>query len=102
MLEKLKYQNNQLFFDNINLNDIAKNFKTPIYVYSKDKIAENYNLYSGNFKNLNIKDYLICYAVKANENLSILKILAGLGSGADTVSAGEIEKAILAGIEAKK
>ena len=102
MLEKLEYKNNQLFFDNINLNDIAKNFKTPVYIYSKDKIVENYNLYNDNFKNLNIKDYLICYAVKANENLSILKILAELGSGADTVSAGEIEKAMLAGIKPEK
>lgn len=102
MLEKLNYKNRQLFFDNINLNDIAKSYRTPIYVYSKNRIIENYKAYEDNFRKYSIKNYNLCYAVKANENLSILKILAELGSGADTVSAHEIEKAIIAGIKPEK
>jgi len=102
MLEKIKYDNKQLFFDNVNLNDILKLYRTPVYVYSKDRIIENYTAYRDSFKKHNIKNYTICYAVKANENLNILKILKELGSGADTVSANEIEKSIMAGIAPEK
>jgi diaminopimelate decarboxylase len=98
MLEKLKYIDNELFFDEVNLNEVVRNFDTPTYIYSKSRIIENYDAYCNNFKKNNISNYLICYAIKANENLSILKILANLGSGADTVSANEIKKSIMAGI----
>lgn len=102
MLEKINYKNNNLYFDNINLNEITKSFKTPIYIYSKNRIIENVLAYSNNFKKNDINNFLICYAVKANENLAILKILSELGCGADTVSSNEIEKSILAGIPADK
>lgn len=102
MLEKIKYKNNQLYFDNVNLNDIVKNYETPIYVYSKSRIIENYEDYNKSFKKYGINNYNICYAIKSNENLSILKLLVSLGSGADTVSGYEVEKAILAGFKAEK
>ena len=102
MLEMLEYKNNELFFENVNLNEIAKQFKTPIYIYSKNKIISNYKLYEDNFKLNSINNYNICYAVKANDNLSILKLLASLKSGADTVSGNEIEKALIAGILPEK
>ena len=102
MLEKISYKDNTLYFDNINLDDIAKKYYTPIYIYSKDKIIENYKNYDDNFKKFDIKNYQICYAIKANENLTILKILAELGCGADVVSSNEIKKAIISGILPEK
>lgn len=102
MLEKISYKDNTLYFDNINLDDIAKKYYTPIYIYSKDKIIENYKNYDDNFKKFDIKNYQICYAIKANENLTILKILAELGCGADVVSGNEIKKAIISGILPEK
>lgn len=102
MLEKIKYINDILYFDNVNLNDVVQNYQTPVYIYSKDKIVENYKNYDDNFKKFDIKNYQICYAIKANENLTILKILAELGCGADVVSGNEIKKAIISGILPEK
>ena len=102
MLEKIKYINDILYFDNVNLNNVVQNYQTPVYIYSKDKIVENYKNYDDNFKKFNIKNYQVCYAIKANENLTILKILAKLGCGADVVSGNEIKKAIISGILPEK
>ncbi len=98
MLEKIEYRNNELYFDNININELAKKVKTPIYIYSQDRIVENFKEYENNFKKYGIENHLLCYAVKANENMTILKLLIGMGAGADAVSANEIRKAVLAGV----
>lgn len=96
-----KTQENQseIFLENIAIVDIAKQVGTPFYAYSKKLLEENYKNFSDNFSDIDCK---ICYAIKANANLSIVKILASLGSGIDAVSAGEIHRGIAAGIDPKK
>jgi diaminopimelate decarboxylase len=79
------------------LKDIAEQYSTPIYVYNKQKITENYQLYKNSFEQNNSHNYLICYAVKANSNLHILKLLAHLGAGFDIVSIGELKRVLQAG-----
>ena len=102
MFDKLEYKNNILYYDNVNLLEIAKEHKTPLYIYSKGKIEDNYIKYKNAFDKNNIKNYQISYAMKANSNLSILKLLNSFESGVDTVSVGEIKKALFAGFSADK
>ena len=78
---------------------LAQKYDTPLYVYDFNEVAKNYNAIKGAFK---ARKSLISYAVKANSNLSLLKFLADLGSGADCVSIGEIKRALLAGIPSYK
>lgn len=74
--------------------NLAKTYKTPLYIYDFNKIKTNYLSLKEVFK---ARKSLICYAVKANSNLSILKLLTTLGSGFDCVSFNEVKKALLAG-----
>lgn len=90
----VKYINNVLFFDEVNVLDFAKTNQTPFYLYSQNLITHNFMEYTQNLKTV---DQLICYSVKANSNLSILSILSNLGSGFDIVSAGELQRVIAAG-----
>jgi diaminopimelate decarboxylase len=76
-----------LHCEDVSLAWLAKKFGTPLYVYSAGQILERYGLFSSAFAH---RDHLICYSVKANSNLSILKLLANQGSGFDIVSGGEL------------
>jgi len=78
-----------LHCENVSLVSIAKKFGTPLYVYSAGQILDRYRLFSRAFGH---RDHLICYSVKANSNLSILKLLADQGSGFDIVSGGELSR----------
>lgn len=80
---------------NIDFSKLAQTYKTPYYIYDFDAIKQNYNNLKNAFK---AKKSLICYAVKANSNLSLLQTLAKEGSGADCVSIGEVNRALKAGI----
>ncbi|MDR0423588.1 MAG: diaminopimelate decarboxylase [Rickettsiales bacterium] len=102
MLEKVKYKSNELYFDDVKVSSIVEKFGSPLYIYSKNRIIENYESYDSNFKKNNIINYCIHYAIKANENLSILKLLGSMGAGADTVSGNEVKKSLLAGIPPDK
>ncbi|MEE3704827.1 diaminopimelate decarboxylase [Campylobacter sp. CX2-8023-23] len=73
---------------------LAKKYKTPLYIYDFDHITAQYNKLKREF---NARKSLICYAVKANSNLSILKHITTLGGGFDCVSIGEVKRALLAG-----
>jgi diaminopimelate decarboxylase len=95
----LKYHGKKLFIENSSIINITKKNKTPFYVYSKNQIKENYLKLAKSFKNTNP---LICFATKANTNLSIIKMLGELGAGADVVSGGELLKALKAGIRPNK
>ena len=90
---------NILYFDGYNLLDVALVNKTPFYLYSENKIIENFNDYKTAFSNYN---HLICYSVKANSNLKILSILAKLGSGFDIVSGGELHRVLEIGGDPSK
>ena len=93
------YKKNKLTLDRIDISSITKKYKTPIYCYSLKKIEENIQNLKNHFKKINP---LICYAVKANSNLDILKEIKKNNLGADVVSGGELLKALKAGIEPKK
>jgi diaminopimelate decarboxylase len=86
-----RYPRNQsaLHCERVSLPYLAKKYGTPLYVYSAEQILDRYKLFSEAFAH---RDHLICYSVKANSNLSILKLLAGKGSGFDIVSGGELER----------
>lgn len=94
MMEAFTYQSGVLHAENVNLQTLAEQYGTPCYVYSQSLIEKNWQAFDqalGNYP------HLVCYAVKANSNLSILKTLADLGSGFDLVSGGELERVLLAG-----
>ena len=93
------YQNQQLQVEQLPVQQIAAQVKTPFYCYSQSLIELAYQNYADNLTEL---DTLICYAVKANTNQAIIKVLADLGAGADVVSAGELKRALLAGVPANK
>ncbi len=92
----------ELFIEEVSLTEIAKTIPTPFYCYSKQNILDNFNSFVNSFAEQEINDYKICYAIKANCNLNLVKILANEGAGVDAVSAGEIFRAIKAGIDPKK
>ena len=98
-MPNLKYFGSKLFVENSSVLNHAKKNKTPFYVYSENQIKENYLKLAKSFKSTNP---LICFATKANANLSIIKTLGKLGAGADVVSGGELLKALKAGIKPDK
>ena len=91
-------KNNSLYVDEVLLSELASDYGTPSYIYSAKLIKENFERYS---KSLRSKD-LTCYAVKANPNIEILKLLNEIGSGFDVVSANEIKRTLLAGADSSK
>ena len=93
------YIKNRLSIDRLDVGNIARKYKTPLYCYSLKKIRENIQTFKVNFKKINP---LICYAVKANSNLGILKEIKKNNLGADVVSGGELIKVLKAGINSKK
>ena len=94
-----KYLREKLFIEGISVKNIVKKNKTPFYLYSEQQIKKNYLNFAKIFKKINP---LICFATKANTNLTIMRILGKLGSGADVVSGGELLKALKAGIKPNK
>ena len=95
----MNYKKNFFYVENISTEKLSKKFKTPLYCYSYLKIKNNINNYKNNFKKINP---LICFSVKSNSNIKILKEIKNLGLGADVVSKGEMMKSLKAGIKAKK
>jgi diaminopimelate decarboxylase len=89
----------ELYCEKVSLSALAREFGTPAYVYSKASIINNIELLLGAFESLNVR---ICFSVKSNSNLSILRLMAQKGIGADIVSGGELFRAIKAGIPPKK
>ena len=93
------YQDDNLFLEGVSLQDIADQIETPVYCYSSSVLERNFL----DFQRACAESQpLICFAVKANSNLAVLRHLAILGSGADVVSEGELRKALAAGIPAEK
>jgi diaminopimelate decarboxylase len=83
----------------INFKALSDKYNTPLYIYDFDHISDRYNSLKEAFR---AKKSLICYAVKANSNLSVIKHLADLGAGCDCVSIGEVKRAFLAGVPSYK
>ena len=93
------YINKKLRIENINLENIAQKYGTPAYCYSYNQLKDNISRFKRNFASFSP---IICFAVKSNTNLSLLKEIKKFGLGADVVSQGELMMAIKAGIDPKK
>lgn len=93
------YQNGALYAEQVPLADIAAQFGTPCYVYSRAALTDSLRQFSDALRG---REYLICYAVKANSNLAVLNLLARLGAGFDIVSGGELQRVLAAGGDAGK
>ena len=93
------YQNGELFAEDVPVSAIAADVGTPVYIYSTAALVASYREYADAFEGM---PATICYAVKANDSLAVLRTLAKLGSGADIVSGGELRAAMAAGIPASK
>ena len=93
-MEFFTYRENQLYAEDLAVQQLAQEFGTPLYVYSRASLEERYQAYA---EPLAGRPHLICYAVKANSNLGVLNVLARLGAGFDIVSAGELERVLAAG-----
>src|SRR5476651_2052999 len=98
-MHDFRYVGNQLFCEGVAIETLAKKFGTPLFVYSQDTLA-------GHFQKLDLAlaslDHLICFAMKANSNLAVMRTLADLGSGFDVVSSGELQRVIAAGGDPRK
>ncbi|WP_137165504.1 diaminopimelate decarboxylase [Salinimonas lutimaris] len=88
------YRDNQLFAEDVPVEDIARTHGTPLYIYSRATLERHWHAFNDAIGD---HPHLICYAVKANSNLGVLSVLAKLGSGFDIVSAGELARVIEAG-----
>ncbi len=95
----MKYINKTLTIEKINLQKIANKFGTPFYSYSYSKLKENINNFKKNFRSFSP---LICFAVKSNTNVNIIREIKKFGLGADVVSVGELMMALKAGINPSK
>jgi diaminopimelate decarboxylase len=93
------YRNGTLYAEDLPVEEIAQKVGTPFYLYSYRTLTRHYKVFDEALSDLK---HLICYSVKANSNLAILRIFAKHGAGADVVSGGEIFRAKKAGIESKK
>lgn len=98
-MDYFEYRNGQLMAEDVAVADIAKQYSTPCYIYSRATIERHWHAFNDAFGS---QPHLICYAVKASSNLAILNLLARLGSGFDIVSVGELERVLAAGADPKK
>ena len=93
-MEPFQYRDRQLYCEDVPVAELAARFGTPLYVYSQSAILETLKSLRSAFADV---DPLVCYSVKANSNLGILKVMAEHGSGFDVVSGGELHRVKLAG-----
>ena len=98
-MDFFQYKNNQLMAENLPVKQLAEQFGTPLYVYSKATLERHWHVFNNAFgEHL----HLVCFAVKSNPNIAILNVMAKLGSGFDIVSQGELERVLAAGGDAAK
>ncbi len=95
----MKYNNKKLTIEKINFQSLAQKFGTPAYCYSYSKLKENINNFKENFKSFSP---LICFSIKSNTNLNLIKEIKKFGLGADVVSKGELMLALKAGVNPSK
>ncbi len=93
------YHSEQLYAEGVAVAEIAAQYGTPCYVYSRAAIERQWRAFDGA---LGALSHLVCYAVKANSNIAVLNVLARLGAGFDIVSVGELERVLRAGGEPAK
>jgi diaminopimelate decarboxylase len=99
VMNHFDYRGGVLHAEAVNLSDLARSVGTPFYCYSTATLERHYRVFTEAFKGEKV---LVCYAMKANSNQSVLRTLAKLGAGADVVSGGELKRALAAGIPPQK
>ena len=97
-MKAIDTKDNQLYVEDIPVIQITKEYGSPAFIYSSKAINDNFQSYQSEIR----EGDLICYAVKANSNLHILKLLSDLGSGFDVVSGNELKRCLLAGADKNK
>lgn len=98
-MQPFQMKNGELHVENLPLSQIATEFGTPTYVYSKEALTSAFKRFDAGFEGT---DHLVCFAVKSNPSLAILNLFAKLGAGFDIVSGGELERVIAAGGDPSK
>ena len=98
-MDFFQYKNEQLYVEDLPVKQLAEEFGTPLYIYSRATLERHWHAFESA---LGKHPHLICYAVKANSNIGILNVMAKLGSGFDIVSQGELERVLAAGGDASK
>ncbi|HAK89843.1 MAG TPA: diaminopimelate decarboxylase [Nitrospiraceae bacterium] len=94
-----QYRNNELYAEDVPVRKLAEEFGTPLYIYSYNTLLSHFKAYEDAFDSL---PHIVCFALKANSNAAIARLLAKKGGGADVVSGGELFRALKSGIPAKK
>jgi diaminopimelate decarboxylase len=98
-MDHFLYRNSELYAEDVPVRDIAAQVGTPFYCYSSATLARHYQLFD---QALSWSPHLVCYAMKANSNLAVVKLLSDLGAGMDVVSGGEYRRAIAAGVPGER
>ncbi|MBR9985686.1 MAG: diaminopimelate decarboxylase [Desulfosarcina sp.] len=98
-MDYFEYRDGELWAEGVRVKELAERFGTPLYVYSKRTLTRHYHAFDAALGDL---DHLTCFSVKANGNVSLLRLLGSLGAGVDIVSGGELHRALTAGIDPGK
>src|SRR5664279_4385793 len=98
-MHDFRYVGNKLFCEGVAVETLAKKFGTPLYIYSQRTLTDRFQKLDFALAPL---DHLICFSMKVNSNLSVLRTLANLGAGFDIVSGGELQRIIAAGADPRK
>lgn len=94
-----QYQNDQLWCEGVPVADIAREVGTPFYLYSEKTLRHHFRVFDEAFEDVS---HIVCYAVKANSNIALLRLFAAEGGGVDIVSGGELYRALQAGVDPQK
>lgn len=98
-MHHFRIERGELHCEGVPLRRIAKEVGTPVYVYSHATLSHHYKVFDGAFAGI---PHMVCYSMKANSNVSVIRTFANLGSGADIVSGGELARALAAGVPPSK
>ena len=98
-MHDFQYIDNELFCEDVPISAIAKDIETPFYLYSHNTLLNHFNVFDSAFSSIK---HLVCFSVKANSNIAVLKTLINQGGGVDIVSGGELFRALIAGAEPRK
>lgn len=98
-MNHFEYKNNELYCEGVPVKKIAAEVGTPTYIYSHATLSRHFRVFDEALAGI---DHLVCFSVKANSNIAVLRLLASLGAGADIVSGGELYRALQAGVPADK
>ena len=98
-MHDFRYVGGELFCEGVSVASLVKKFGTPLYIYSQKTLTDHFQKLDQALAPL---DHLVCFAMKSNSNLAILRVIADLGGGFDIVSEGELRRVIAAGGDPKK